>query len=76
MIALARHHQEQLEQYEQVLQLKRPAPRVEQEQADFFAFGEVLFQYVIAYERNYLAWCQSMLQYLEQQQHGQAGEQS
>jgi hypothetical protein len=38
---------------------------------------DVLFQYVIGYEHNYLAWCQSMLEYLEQRkhQHGQEEEQ-
>jgi DNA-binding PadR family transcriptional regulator len=39
------------------------------EQADFFEGREVLFQYMIGYEHNYLAWCQAVLQYLEQRKH-------
>ncbi len=31
--------------------------------------NKMLLQYVIGYEHNYLAWCQSMLQYLEQRKH-------
>jgi len=66
-------HQEKLELYEQVLQSKPLAESAEPEQADVFEGMDVLFQYVIGYEQNYLAWCQSMLQYLEQRkhQHGQ-----
>jgi DNA-binding PadR family transcriptional regulator len=62
----ARLHQEQLDQYEQVGQSKLRAISAEPEQANFFDLSEGLFQYVVGYERNYLAWCQSMLQYLEQ----------
>jgi DNA-binding PadR family transcriptional regulator len=66
-------HQEQLEQYERALEMKQLALNVEPEKAGFFEGMDVLFQYVIGYEHNYLAWCQSMLQYLEQRkhQHGQ-----
>lgn len=69
----AQLHQEQLELYEQVLQSKQLAISAESEKAASFELKEMLFQYVIGYERNYLAWCQAMLQYLEQQghQHGQ-----
>ena len=69
----AQLHQEQLEFYERALQSKQLAISAGPEKADFFELSDVLFQYVIGYERNYLAWCQSMLQYLEQRkhQHGQ-----
>jgi DNA-binding PadR family transcriptional regulator len=69
----AQLHQEQLAHYERAVQSKQLAERFETEQADGFEEMDVLFQYVIGYERNYLAWCQSMLQYLEQRkhQHGQ-----
>jgi DNA-binding PadR family transcriptional regulator len=74
----AQLHQEKLEQYERTLQSQQFASSAEPEQADFFESSEVLFQYVIGYERNYLAWLQSMLQYLEQRkrQHGQEQEQA
>ena len=69
----AQLHQEQLELYEQVLQSKQLPISAESENADFFELRDVLFQYVIGYEHNYLAWCQTTLQYLEQRkhQHGQ-----
>jgi len=76
----AQLHQEQLEHYERALQSKQLAisAEPEPEKADFFEEMDVLFQYVIGYEHNYLAWCQSMLQYLEQRkhQHGQEEEQA
>ena len=74
----AQLHQEQLEHYERALQSKPLAISAESEKADFFEGMDVLFQYVIGYEYNYLAWCQSMLQYLEQRkhQHGQEEEQT
>ena len=62
----ARLHREKLEQYEQVAQSKQRAISAEPEQADLFESSEGLFQYVIGYERNYLTWCQTMLQYLEE----------
>lgn len=62
-------HQEKLELYEQALQSKQRAISAESEQADFFEGREVLFQYMIGYEHNYLAWCQAVLQYLEQRKH-------
>jgi DNA-binding PadR family transcriptional regulator len=65
----AQLHQEQLAHYERAVQSKQLAERFETEQADGFEEMDVLFQYVIGYERNYLAWCQSMLQYLEQRKH-------
>ena len=76
----AQLHQEQLEHYVRALQSKQLAisAEPEPEKADFFEEMDVLFQYVIGYEHNYLAWCQSMLQYLEQRkhQHGQKEEQT
>ncbi|HLJ33040.1 MAG TPA: PadR family transcriptional regulator [Ktedonobacteraceae bacterium] len=65
----AQLHQEQLEFYERALQSKQLAISADSENADFFELSDVLFQYVIGYERNYLAWCQSMLQHLEQRKH-------
>ena len=62
-------HQEQLEQYEQVVLSQQRAISADSEKADLFELSAVLFQYVIGYEHNYLAWCRSMLQYLEQQAH-------
>ncbi|WP_201378047.1 PadR family transcriptional regulator [Ktedonobacter sp. SOSP1-85] len=69
----AQLHQEKLEFYEQALQSKQLAISAKHEKADFFEGMDVLFQYIIGYEHNYLAWCQSMLEYLEQRkhQHGQ-----
>jgi DNA-binding PadR family transcriptional regulator len=74
----AQLHQEQLEHYERAVQSKQLAKSFEPEQAEFFEEMDVLFQYVIGYEHNYLAWCQSMLHYLEQRkhQHGQEEEQA
>ncbi len=74
----AQLHQEQLEHYERALQPKQLAISAEPENADVFELRDVLFRYVIGYEHNYLAWCQSMLQYLEQRkhQHGQEEEQA
>ncbi|WP_220196480.1 PadR family transcriptional regulator [Ktedonospora formicarum] len=73
----AQLHQEKLALYEQVLQSKQLAINAGSEQADVFEERDVLFQYVIGYEQNYLAWCQSVLQYLEQRkhQHSQEGKQ-
>lgn len=65
----AQLHQEQLENYEQALHSKLVASRAGPENADVSELNEVLYQYVIGYEQNYLAWCQSMLQYLEQRKH-------
>jgi DNA-binding PadR family transcriptional regulator len=62
-------HQEQLEQYERVLQSKPPADSGEPGKAKLFELSATLFQYVIGYERNYLTWCQAMLQYLEDRIH-------
>ena len=65
----AQLHQERLELYEQVPQSKQFAESAESEKADLFELNTMLLQYVIGYEHNYLAWCQSMLQYLEQRKH-------
>jgi DNA-binding PadR family transcriptional regulator len=69
----AQLHQEQLELYERALQVKQLAISDGPENADLFEGSDVLFQYVIGYEHNYLAWCQAALEYLEQRlpQHGQ-----
>jgi DNA-binding PadR family transcriptional regulator len=74
----AQLHQEQLEQYERVVQSKQRAISAEPEKGDLFESSGLLFEYVIGYEHNYLAWCQSMLRYLEQRkhQHGQEPEQA
>jgi DNA-binding PadR family transcriptional regulator len=64
-----RLHQERLELYEQVPQSKQLAESAESEKADLFELNNMLLQYVIGYEHNYLAWCQYMLQYLEQRKH-------
>src|SRR5579859_4312190 len=58
----AQLHREQLELYEQVLQSKQLATSAEPKNADFTELMDVLFQYAIGYERNYFAWCQTMLQ--------------
>jgi DNA-binding PadR family transcriptional regulator len=65
----AQLHQEKLAFYDQALQSRQPVQSFAPVQADFFELGAVLFQYVIGYEQNYLAWCQSLLQYLEQRKH-------
>jgi DNA-binding PadR family transcriptional regulator len=65
----AQLHQERLELYEQVPQSKQLAESAESEKADLFELNKMLLQYVIGYEHNYLAWCQSMLQYFEQRKH-------
>jgi DNA-binding PadR family transcriptional regulator len=65
----AQLHQDQLEHYERALQSQLLASRAGPENANVFELNEVLYRYVIGYEHNYLAWCQSMLQYLEQRKH-------
>jgi DNA-binding PadR family transcriptional regulator len=74
----AQLHQEKLTLYEQALQSKQLAISAEPKKADVIEGMDILFQYVIGYEHNYLAWCQSMLRYLEQRnhQHGQEEEQA
>jgi DNA-binding PadR family transcriptional regulator len=69
----AQLHQERLELNERGPQSQQLAESAESEKADLFELNKMLFQYIIGYEHNYLAWCQSMLQYLEQRkhQHGQ-----
>lgn len=69
----AQLHQEQLEFYEQVLQSKQFVIGEERDKEGALALRDLLFQYVIGYERNYLAWCQAVLEYFEQRkpQHGQ-----
>jgi DNA-binding PadR family transcriptional regulator len=65
----AQLHQEQLAFYEQVLESKQLAISDEPEKDDALGLMEVLFQYVLGYEHNYLAWCQATIQYLEQRRH-------
>jgi DNA-binding PadR family transcriptional regulator len=62
----AQLHKERFELYKQVLQEKQSSRNTDSEKADFFDWMNVLFQYVVGYEHNYLVWCQSVLQYLEQ----------
>lgn len=62
----AKLHREQLEHYEQALESKQVPSTAGPENADVLALNEVLYQFVIEYEQNYQAWCQSMLKYLEQ----------
>jgi len=62
-------HKERLEFHEQALQAKRGADSASPEKAHFFELRDLLFQYAIGYEHNYLAWCQSVLHYLEQRKH-------
>ena len=70
----AQLHQERLEFHERVLQEKQSAESAKSQKADFFEVRDLVFQYAIGYERNYLAWCQGVLQYLEQQKHLQEEE--
>jgi DNA-binding PadR family transcriptional regulator len=70
----AQLHKERLELHEQALQAKRSADSASPEKADFFELRDLLFQYAISYEHNYLAWCQSVLHYLEQRKHIQEEE--
>jgi hypothetical protein len=65
----ARLHQEQLAHFEQAARSKQLAIGAEPEQADSSELSDLLFQYVIGYEHNYLAWCQAVLQYLERRKH-------
>ncbi len=64
-----RLHEERLAFHEQKLQAKRSAEIVSPQSAEFYELREVLFQYAIGYEQNYIAWCQSVLSYLEQRKH-------
>jgi hypothetical protein len=59
-------HEERLTFHEQTLQAKRSAVIASQENADFFKLTELLFEYTMGYEHNYITWCQSALRYLEQ----------
>jgi DNA-binding PadR family transcriptional regulator len=74
----AQLHQQQLENYERELQSKELAIKAEPEKGDFYELIDVLFPYVIGYEQNYLSWCRSVLQFLQQRthQHGQEEEQA
>jgi len=64
-----RLHEERLAFHEQKLQAKRSAEITSPQSAEFVELREVLFQYAIGYEQNYIAWCQSVLSYLEQRKH-------
>jgi DNA-binding PadR family transcriptional regulator len=74
----AQLHQEQLAHYERAVQAQQLAGRAGPENADVLGLNEALLRYVLGYERNYVAWCQSMLQHLEQRlrQFGQEEEQA
>jgi hypothetical protein len=65
----AQLHQEQLEHYERAVQSQQLAGGAGPENANVFELNGALYRYVMGYEHNYLAWCQSMFQYLEQQIH-------
>src|SRR5262245_38295154 len=62
----AQLHTERVELYAQVLEGKRSTDSASPEKTDHLELADLLFQYVIGYEQNYLAWCQSALRYLEQ----------
>ena len=62
-------HEERLAFHEQTLQAKRSTEGTSKDGTNFFDVSELLFQYAIGYEHNYLAWCHSALHYLEQRKH-------
>ncbi|MBN8654985.1 MAG: PadR family transcriptional regulator [Anaerolineae bacterium] len=70
----AKLHQEQLEHYQHALQAQLVASHAGPENAKVDELSDVLYRYVIGYEQNYLDWCQSMLQYLEEHKHVQETE--
>src|SRR5262245_9022229 len=65
----AQHHKERLELYEGMLEGRRSNDSASAEKTDLFGLTDLLFQYAIGYEQNYLDWCQSALRYLEQRKH-------
>ena len=67
-------HEERLAFHEQTLQAKRSTKGTLKDGTDFLDLSELLFQYAIGYEQNYLAWCHSALHYLEQLKHIQEEE--
>lgn len=67
-------HEEQLKQYQQALQSQQLAIDAESGEEGLPELSDVLFQYVIGYEQNYLAWCKAMLQYLEERRHANENE--
>ncbi len=70
----AQLHKERLELYEGMLEGRRGTDSASPEKTDLFELTDLLFQYAIGYEQNYLAWCQSALRYLEQRKHIQEEE--
>jgi hypothetical protein len=64
-----RLHEERLTLHEQKLHAKRSAEVISPQSAEFYELREVLFQYAIGYEQNYITWCKSVLDYLEQRKH-------
>ena len=60
-------HEEQLARHAQKLQGKHQ-PEASQQEKDFLELTELLFEYTMGYERNYIAWCHAALRYLEQQE--------
>lgn len=66
-------HQEQLEHYQQALQSQRVASHAGPDDVNVDELSAGLYRYVIGYEQNYLAWCQDMLQYLQERNHIQDG---
>jgi DNA-binding PadR family transcriptional regulator len=68
-------HEERLAFHEHNLQAKRSPQGTSSDGTNFLDLTELLFQYAIGYERNYISWCQSALHYLEQRKHIQEEEQ-
>src|SRR6266511_2943807 len=54
----AQLRKQRLELLEQALEAKRSTDSASPEKTDFFELRDLLFQYAIGYEQNYLAWCQ------------------
>jgi hypothetical protein len=70
----AQLHKGRLEFHEQALRAKRSTDSASPEKTDLFELRDLLFQYAIGYEQNYLTWCQSALRYLERRKHIQEEE--
>ena len=64
-----RLHEDQLAQYEETRKAKQSSATTLLPSDESFELRELAVQYMIGYEQNYIAWCQSVLRYLEQQKH-------
>jgi len=62
-------HQQQLDIYLHALQSKQLVINNETESSDIYELSDLLFQFVIGNEQNYINWCNTMLEYLEQRKH-------